>query len=139
MREAGVMLIIKDGLMLSVSRKHDPSKYGLAGGKVEPNETPKQGAMREAFEETGIIVNDCELIYQRVEPAELPDGLPFYTYCFFATDWFGDPKALEGGTIKWFTAKEITSEECTGGFHKYIKDILDNLQTKFPNIYIQGE
>jgi 8-oxo-dGTP pyrophosphatase MutT (NUDIX family) len=57
------MLIVKDGLILSVSRRDDKTKFCFLGGKCEPNETTGMAAIRETFEETGINVTDCVHIY----------------------------------------------------------------------------
>lgn len=39
----------------------------LPGGKPKPGETFREAAIRELFEETGIIVDDLELIFQGFE------------------------------------------------------------------------
>jgi len=108
--EAGVMFIVKDGLILAVSRKNDKTKYGLPGGKCSGKvETPKEAAIRETFEETGIIVKSCIQIYKRTESNKIIDGLPFQAYCFYATEWEGNPTKKEDGEVKWITADELTS------------------------------
>jgi 8-oxo-dGTP pyrophosphatase MutT (NUDIX family) len=137
MREASVMLIIKDGLILSVSRKYDQSKYGLAGGKVEPGESPGMAAVRETFEETGIKVADCIWIYKRVEPPDRPDGESFNAYAYYAVDWSGTPVASEEGVVKWLTVKELT--ETHGAFPDYNRDTLNAFHKAFPNIKLFGK
>jgi len=52
------VLIIKDGLILGISRKNDPTKFSLIGGKCEVGELPVEAVLRETLEETGIEVHD---------------------------------------------------------------------------------
>ncbi|MGH6860025.1 MAG: NUDIX domain-containing protein, partial [Phyllobacterium sp.] len=48
---------IRDGAFLLVTRGREPSKGWLAfpGGRREEGETPQQAAIRELFEETGLV------------------------------------------------------------------------------------
>ena len=52
-KTAVCVLLEKDGKFLSVSRKNDPTDFGLPGGKLGFGETLIQCAVREAKEETG--------------------------------------------------------------------------------------
>lgn len=133
MREAGVMLIIKDGLILSISRRDDTTKFGLPGGKLEPNEPPAQAAVRETLEETGVVVNVCTEIFRREERTS--SGEVFYTYCYYADDWSGTPKNSEEGVVTWLTDKELT--ETRGAFPDYNRATLDALRLKYPDIIVK--
>jgi 8-oxo-dGTP pyrophosphatase MutT (NUDIX family) len=48
-------------------KRHPDKPYGntwtIPGGKLDPGETPHQGAAREIFEETGILIHPDELQY----------------------------------------------------------------------------
>ncbi len=64
MKKASCTLLI-DKLkkkFLSVSLKDDKTDANLPGGKVEPNETYKQAAIRELKEETGLNILEKDLI-----------------------------------------------------------------------------
>ena len=132
MRNAAVMLVIKDGLILSVSRRYDRTKFGLPCGKVEADETPADAARRETFEETGIGVNDWQLLYHRVEPKEQPDGEDFNTFCYLATEWIGTAHNSEEGEVAWLTEAELTGDK--GAFPNYNRDTLNAYKTKFPTL-----
>lgn len=138
MRQAAVMLVIKDGLILGITRRSDKTKYGLLGGKVSLNETPQQAAIRESLEEAGIIVKSCIEIYKRIEPGDGSlNGEDFHSTCFYATDWSGDPQDSEEGNVKWLTVDEIT---CTkAAFGDYNTKTLNVFKTIFPNIKLIGE
>lgn len=137
MKKAAVTLIIKDGLILSVSRRHDSTKFGLPGGKVEENEESWQAAIRETQEETGVNVEKCEHIFTRMEPRHAPSGTDFMTDCFYASDWNGEPRDSDEGIVKWLTVKELT--ETNGAFPEYNALTLAAFRTKFPNVYLKGE
>jgi ADP-ribose pyrophosphatase YjhB (NUDIX family) len=142
MKQAGVMLIIKDGLILAVSRRYDKNIFGLPGGKFnsEPPDNDrdtKDTAIRETQEETSVIVNEATFIYERVELGGGPNPVDYYSRCYFANDWEGIPQNSEEGEVKWLTAEELTSTKAA--FGSYNRKTLDVFKTMFPNVYIQGE
>lgn len=142
MKEAGVMLIVNQGMILGISRRHNKSIFGLPGGKFnsEPPDNDRDTrdtAIRETREETGIIVKDCVLVYERVELGDGPNGVDFYSRCYYATNWEGIPQNSEEGVVKWLTAEEVTST--MAAFGDYNRKTLDVFKTMFPNVYLKGE
>jgi ADP-ribose pyrophosphatase YjhB (NUDIX family) len=137
MRTAAVMLIIKDGLILAVSRRYDKTKFGLPGGKVEPNEVPPAAAIRETKEETGIQVAKVTHIFTREELRDRPEGEDFYTYCYYANEWSGIPSDSEEGLVRWLTTQELTSS--MGAFADYNRLTLLKFRKLFPDIYLKDE
>jgi 8-oxo-dGTP pyrophosphatase MutT (NUDIX family) len=135
MREAAVVLIIKDGLILGISRRVDKTKFGLLGGKLDPGETPAQAAVRESREEAGVNIKRLVPIFKRVERRERPDGEDFITHCFYAVEWDGEPQPSEEGEVKWLTEKEIT--ETMAAFGDYNIATLKSLKEKYPHIKIK--
>lgn len=133
MREAAVMFIVKDGLILSISRRDDVTKFGLPGGKLEPGELPGQAAIRETLEETGVTVKMCSEIFKREETTS--SGEVFYTYCYYAIAWSGTPKNSEEGVVKWLTDEELTVTH--GAFPDYNRATIDAFKLKYPNILIK--
>jgi len=132
MRNAAVMLIIKDGLILSVSRRNDKNKWGLPGGKQEADETPEQAAIRETFEETGVKVSKCEFIFLRDEPRVSPEGEDFHAYCFYATEWEGIPQNSEEGEVTWLWEYDLIHDK--GAFPDYNRRTLEVFKSKFPEV-----
>lgn len=142
MKQAGVTLIIRDGLILGISRRHDKTIFGLPGGKFNPeppdnDKDTKDTAIRETREETSVIVKDCVLVYERVELGDGPTGVDYYSRCYYAADWEGEPTNSEEGEVKWLTAEEVTST--MAAFGDYNRKTLDVFKTMFPNVYLKGE
>jgi 8-oxo-dGTP pyrophosphatase MutT (NUDIX family) len=68
MREGADALIRDpDGRVLLV-RRADDRRWAMPGGWVDPGETPAQAAVREAFEETGLVVADPQLRHIATTP-----------------------------------------------------------------------
>jgi len=133
MRQAVVALIIKDSKILAISRRKDPSKYGLIGGKVDPNETLDQALIREVKEEANIDILSYTHIFTRVEPKD-PGGEDFETYCYYIPDWVGEPSSSEEGQVKWMTALDLTG--INGAFAEYNLKTLKIFKELFPLINI---
>jgi 8-oxo-dGTP pyrophosphatase MutT (NUDIX family) len=62
LRQEGLAHVRSDGVYVIADRE----AWGLPGGKVEPNESLKQAATRECFEETGYSVGDLIPVRTRV-------------------------------------------------------------------------
>lgn len=137
MRNAAVMLIIKDGKILAISRRYDKTKFGLPGGKCEPDETPEQAAIRECEEETGVKVSKCTFIYRRDEPRDRPEGEDFHCYCFYAEEWSGEPQTSEEGEVAWLDHIELCGEKAA--FAEYNTRTLITFKTLYPNIKLLPE
>ena len=60
-----VVVIIRDhqGKILMVGRKDQPENWGLPGGKVEKGELVSKAAIREVYEETGLLLQPRYLKY----------------------------------------------------------------------------
>lgn len=142
MKQAGVMLIIKDGLILSVSRRYDKTIFGLPGGKFSPDppdndKDTKDTAIRETREETSVIVNEATFLYERVELGGGPNPVDYYSRCYYADSWEGTPQNSEEGEVKWLTAEELT---CTkAAFGDYNRKTLDIFKKMYPDVYLKGE
>lgn len=78
----GDAAVFDDEGRLLVQRRADDGTWGLPGGFVNPNESPRETAVRETREETGLVVEPEELIgvYSR-KPGEYgPHSLVIHLY-----------------------------------------------------------
>lgn len=55
-------VIFRDGRVLLVKENYGSRRFGLPGGRIEPNERPRDAAKRETREETGLEVTVRDLI-----------------------------------------------------------------------------
>ncbi len=106
---AQVVLINEEGLILGVSRKDNHNDFGLAGGKMEPedNEDPMLTAIRECKEETGLDVFDLELVFVIHKYGNLS-----YTYL---AKYSGEINHDEPHLVKWVPMQALIN----GSFGKY--------------------
>jgi mutator protein MutT len=107
-------IIVEHGRVALVKRAHAPlaGEWSIPGGLLEVGETLRQGAVREAREETSLVVEPQELlgVFDRLLPDK--DGKVLYHYVlidFLCQRIQGE--LLAGGDAaeaQWFTAEEIS-------------------------------
>ncbi len=100
-----------DGFWLMHKRPAHKQHGGLwefPGGKVEQAETPQEALVREVSEELGIEIGQTDLVpVGFAQSGGSDDQTPIVILLYRISTWMGDPQALEGGTVDWFTPKEI--------------------------------
>lgn len=94
--------------ILAVSRRDDPTDFGLPGGKVDEPETPEEAAKRELKEETGLDAMSLSLVFVRADEGSYKT----YTYLTKAAGEFGTD---ESGVVKWVTPDDLMN----GSFGEY--------------------
>ena len=120
MKKSACVVIIKDGFVLTVSRKDNYLDIGLPGGKVDFGETIEAGAIRECLEETGYTVS---ILKDGFSPFVKNDGM-FEVTTFIASINEDinrvDINEEETGIVDWKDPRELLE----GTFSEYNTDML---------------
>jgi len=101
---AGIMLINAEGRVFVGSRLDMQSDaWQMPQGGIDEGETPREGAMRELFEETGVTADKAEVV------AELPDWMPYDLPADMIGRLWGG--RYRGQTQKWFLIKFLGTDD----------------------------
>lgn len=119
----GAVIRDNEGRIL-FQRRSDYGDWGLPGGAMEPGESIEETMKREVYEETGLMITECELysVYSgsRME-YKYPDGneVVFVMFIFNATANLSEKLAMDGTTLLF---KDPCSESLKLEF-KHIEEI----------------
>lgn len=116
--------------ILLIKRKNEPYKdcWALPGGFMEMNETLKECAIRELYEETGITLNNAFFVRMLDSVDRDPRGRVisgvFYGYVPEDVTPIANDDAKE---VKWFTLKEVKNVDIAFDHLTAILDIYAKL------------
>jgi 8-oxo-dGTP diphosphatase len=127
-------IIIQDGRVLLVKRAHPPieGQWSIPGGALEIGELVREAAIREAREETGLMVEPGELlgVFDRV--LRNPEQRVQYHYVLI--DFLCKPvggelcAASDAAEVRWFTRDELPALNLADDTHEVILKGLEKRQ-----------
>lgn len=97
------VILLNGNNVLCVSRKYDHNDFGCPGGKIEPGESPEDGAIREVMEETGLRISHLRKIYSTYY-----ESLDQLAIAYLA-EWEGEISTTEPHVVKWGTWEDLKS------------------------------
>lgn len=96
-------------LMLHRNKKTNDmhaGKWNGLGGKFEPGETPEACAIREIYEESGLVVHNPALQGVLTFPA-FDDDVDWYAFVFVAREFTGDLIDSPEGDLAWIDDADL--------------------------------
>ena len=123
-------IIIQDRRILLIRRGHEPGKgqWSVPGGLVETGETLAAAVRREAFEETGLLVEPEEMA--TVAEAITPDETGRVRFHYVLIDFFARPvggkpsPASDVTDLRWVTGQEAMELDLTEGVRTFVKELM---------------
>lgn len=109
---ASYLLLEKDGHCAFVKRANTgwrDNYYGLPAGKVEQQESFSAAAVREAFEEVGVLVQPVDLVHV-LTSHRFEDDKAWVDVIFKATIWTGEiynKEPLMHSEVAWFSLDDL--------------------------------
>lgn len=97
------------GNILGVSRRNDPTQWGMPGGKVDPGENVLEALQREVFEELGV-----NALKQNMVPLYADSEGDFWVSTFLYMNEIDEETKFEveeGLTVRWINPKEFLTLE----------------------------
>lgn len=124
---ASVAVIVWGGRVLVIKRRIPDGSlvWQFPGGKIERTETPVQAAVREAWEEVGLVVEPVGVLGDRLHP--LTGRHIHYVACKAVGVWGKtDPREVED--FGWFGREEL-ARVITEGVYAPVQTYLDEVLT----------
>jgi 8-oxo-dGTP diphosphatase len=105
--EATLVFVIAGSQVLLMHKKRGlgAGKINAPGGRIEPGETPEQGAVREVQEE--LCVTPTELTKHGELSFQFVDGYSIFVHVFRAAGYLGMPKETPEARPLWTERDEI--------------------------------
>lgn len=131
-KTAGVLIFLENKVLLvrhGEKAGHLNDTYGVPAGRLELGESTINAAVRELFEETGLITTTENLIKLPIEytaAIERKDGgIKNYNLdTFLCTNWSGELKANDETIPEWINVDEIEKLKLLPNVKKMVFDAL---------------
>ena len=120
---AGVIFCTKTGKVLIL--KKDSNMWGLPGGKPEQKESPRETAIREAREETGIEATNL------TQPIIINfNNKTYYSYICILDDVVDVTLSTEHKKYDWAKIKDLKKIKLFRLFRNNLKKIVNKIETE---------
>lgn len=134
MKTCTLLFLLKDDEILLAKKKRGfgAGHWNGVGGKIEPDETIEQAAIRECQEEIGVTPANLEKV--ATHDFVFPDGTEdIKVHTFITKNWKGEPHETEEMAPQWFKISEIPYTEMWGDDIVWLPLVLQGkkLQTRF--------
>jgi 8-oxo-dGTP diphosphatase len=108
---ATLLFIVREGKILLIRKKRGfgAGKINGPGGKVDSGETPLRAAVRETFEELGVMALGIEERGQL--HFQFLDSYSLHCTVFLAQDFEGEPRETDEATPLWTPLEAIPYDE----------------------------
>ena len=121
---ASAVILDGTGRVLLVRRGREPDKgrWSVPGGKVEPGETLQAAAAREAWEETGFLVDVGEELWSLTIPAG--EGRVYEIHDFAATIIGGSlAPGDDADDARWVSGADLGDLPLTTDLESYLRRV----------------
>lgn len=116
-KKAVCAVVVRDGMILGVSRKYDREDFGFPGGKVEPGESLETACIRELAEEAGLSGVIVKHIFTDYDAHD-------WLVSSFLVEASGEVSSQEEGAIKWCEPNELIDGTT---FSEYNNNVLERI------------
>lgn len=128
---AAVYLVLKDKSKILLSRRYNTGywdgSYSMVAGHVDGGETITRAMVREACEESGVILEDEDLKVVHVMHRICPDNVEYIDFYLLAMNWKGSITIKEPDKcddLRWFEIDTLPENTIP-----YIQQALKHIQT----------
>ncbi|BDD04481.1 NUDIX hydrolase [Aureibacter tunicatorum] len=108
LKRTATLCVLKNGdRFLLLKRFKEPNKdnFTPVGGKLDPFESPKNAAIREVFEETGIKV--ASMKYCGILTESSPTKYNWTNYVYLAEIDYVEPPICNEGILEWISFENV--------------------------------
>jgi 8-oxo-dGTP diphosphatase/2-hydroxy-dATP diphosphatase len=99
-----MLFLDNDRLLLGYKKRgFGMGKYNGFGGKVKQGETLEEAAIREAYEESGLIVETCS----KVGIVDFGESYLLRMHIYLCTSWSGQPIETEEMSPSWYPLDQL--------------------------------
>ena len=127
-RHLTLMILKRNGKLLMGIKKRGfgMGKINCVGGKVEAGELPRDGAIRETFEEIGIRVKQCDYMGQIVFRDLYFKGVPETNimHIYLSEDFDGEPIETDEIKPEWFPINDLPYNKMWGDDEHWMPEVL---------------